>query len=83
VGARYLDLNRASTDYVNAIGEQSWNYNLEPSDKTHLNPIGQTIFGRMVADLLIRERPDLQKYIKQNKALSDKIWAGEYASGNE
>ncbi|KAI9170738.1 LOW QUALITY PROTEIN: Histidine--tRNA ligase [Paramyrothecium foliicola] len=77
VGAKYLDLNRASTDYVNAIGEQSWNYNLEPDDRTHLNDAGRKVFGRMVADLMIKARPDLERYIKPNKALSDKIWAGE------
>lgn len=83
VGAQYLDLNRASTDYVNAIGEQSWNYNWGPTDRTHLNPAGTVVFGRMLADLLIQKRPDLEKYIQPNKVLSDKIWAGEYATGDE
>jgi lysophospholipase L1-like esterase len=83
VDAQHLDLNRASTDYVNAIGEKAWNYNMEPDDRTHLNAPGQIVFGRMVADLLVEARPDLQRYIKPNKPLSDKIWAGEYATGDE
>jgi lysophospholipase L1-like esterase len=83
VGAQHLDLNLASTDYVNAIGKQSWNYDWGPNDRTHLNPTGTVVFGRMVADLLITERPDLEQYVAPNKALSDKIWAGEYATGSE
>lgn len=52
-GALSINLNKASTDYLNAIGsEDAWTYNLTPDDKTHLNEAGQSVFGNMVAWLL-------------------------------
>jgi hypothetical protein len=84
VGARWLDLNIASVDYVNAIGEENATfYDLSDGDRTHLNTKGEAVFGRMVADLMVQEREDLEPYFKANKALSDKIWAGEFATGDE
>lgn len=84
IGVAYLDLNKASTDYVNAIGEDNAaKYDLSDGDKTHLNTAGEIVFGRMVADLLLQERDDLEGYFEPNKALSDKIWGGEFASGDE
>lgn len=77
VGALYLDLNQASTDYVNAIGEEAAHaYNLAEDDNTHLNEHGGVVFGRMVADLLLRERACLEQYITPDEELSDKIWSG-------
>lgn len=84
VGAQWLDLNIASVDYINAIGQENAEYyNLSEGDRTHLNTKGEIVFGRMVADLMVREREDLRPYFKENKALSDKIWAGEFATGDE
>lgn len=84
VGIQHLELNRASTDYINAIGQTNADYyNWEAGDRTHLNPAGERVFGRMVADLLVRERPDLETYLVQNQAMSDKIWSGEFATGDE
>ncbi|KAH7322957.1 acetylesterase [Stachybotrys elegans] len=84
VGIDYLDLNRASTDYINSIGNANGGfYDWGPGDKTHLNPAGTVVFGRMVVDLLLRERPDLEPYFRPQKALSDKIWSGEFATGDE
>ncbi|KAH7129189.1 SGNH hydrolase-type esterase domain-containing protein [Dactylonectria macrodidyma] len=84
VGAKYLDLNLASTNYINAIGQENADYyNSREGDRTHLNPAGETVFGRMVADLLLRKRRDLTKYVTPNLALSEKIWAGEFATGDE
>ncbi|CAH0020847.1 unnamed protein product [Clonostachys rhizophaga] len=84
VGIQYQGLNRASTDYINAIGSANADkYNLSPTDRTHLNVSGETVFGRMVADLILRGRPDLAAYFIKRKALSDKIWSGEYATGDE
>ncbi|KAH6977493.1 SGNH hydrolase-type esterase domain-containing protein [Ilyonectria sp. MPI-CAGE-AT-0026] len=81
---KWLDLNIASTNYVNAIGsENATYYDLSSGDKTHLNVAGETVFARMVADLLLEKRPDLSPFIIPNKALSDKIWAGEFATGDE
>ncbi|KAF4302016.1 putative gdsl-like lipase acylhydrolase protein [Botryosphaeria dothidea] len=52
-GALSINLNKASTDYLNAIGsEDAWTYNLTPDDRTHLNEAGRSVFGNMVAWLL-------------------------------
>ena len=84
VGAQYLDLNRASTDYVNAIGEDNAQYyNLASDDRTHLNAAGEIVFGRMTLDLLLEARADLAEYFSSNQALSDKIANGEFATGDE
>lgn len=56
---------------------------MEEGDRTHLNSAGKIVFGRMVADLLDVARPDLKTYLKDNKALSDKIAKGEFATGSE
>ncbi|KAM0229974.1 hypothetical protein ACHAP5_011491 [Fusarium lateritium] len=84
VGADYLELNKASTDYVNSIGEaDSQYYNLGPGDRTHLNPPGEIVFGRMVLDLLLKKRDDFSQYFTSNEALSSKIKNGEFATGEE
>ncbi|KAL0939910.1 GDSL-like lipase acylhydrolase [Colletotrichum truncatum] len=84
VGATYLDLNTASTNYVNAIGNANGKlYDLSTGDSTHLNTAGEVVFGRLVADLLLEKRTDLVRYFKENKAISDKIRNGEFATGNE
>ncbi|KFA72143.1 hypothetical protein S40288_07081 [Stachybotrys chartarum IBT 40288] len=83
-GVLYLDLNRASTDYINAIGSANADYyNWGPGDRTHLNPAGTIVFGRLVADLLLEERADLDAYLIKNQELSDKLSAGEFATGDE
>ncbi|KFA48760.1 hypothetical protein S40293_01589 [Stachybotrys chartarum IBT 40293] len=84
VGIDVLDLNKASTDYINAIGDANATfYDMEADDKTHLSAGGKIVFGRMVADLLLREREDLAVYFEENTELSDKIWAGVFATGSE
>lgn len=83
-GVDVLELNLASTNYVNAIGESdSQYYNLASGDRTHLNPPGEIVFGRMTLDLLLREREDLGEYFDSNEALSEKIANGEFATGDE
>lgn len=70
-----IDLNAASLAYVNAIGrDASWVYNWGPGDNTHLNPYGEVVFGRMVIDLIIRAKPDLESWFTPNKTLSDALW---------
>ncbi|KAL5337399.1 SGNH hydrolase-type esterase domain-containing protein [Aspergillus crustosus] len=84
VGADYLDLTTASTDYINAIGDaNAATYDLSEGDGTHINTAGQTVFGRFVADLLLQKRGDLEEYIIFNEVLSENIWNGEYATGDE
>ncbi|GME61414.1 Lipase GDSL [Neofusicoccum parvum] len=52
-GALAVDLNRASTDYLNAIGSaDAYTYNLNADDYTHLNEAGSVVFGNMVAWLM-------------------------------
>jgi tRNA G37 N-methylase Trm5 len=49
-----IDLNAASTHYLNAIGEENaMLYNSVEGDVTHVNHSGQTLFGNMVS-LMIR-----------------------------
>ncbi|KAL3291857.1 putative acetylesterase [Colletotrichum asianum] len=85
-GAYYLDLTLASTNYVNAIGQenaQNYNYGDAGTDRTHLNSAGSKVFGRMVLDLLLQKRSDLSEYFTSNDALSALIAAGEFATGDE
>lgn len=83
-GVKYLDLNEASTDYVNAIGaDKGSQYDLSKGDSTHLNPSGEKVFGRMTLDLLLEARGDLAEYFEKDEALSKKIADGEFATGYE
>ncbi|RYP78173.1 hypothetical protein DL771_000650 [Monosporascus sp. 5C6A] len=74
-----LDLNAASIGYVNVIGEAAAQaYNLKEGDRTHLNDWGSIVFGRMVADLLLRADVGcgLREWIRPNETLSELIWSG-------
>ncbi|KAI9648159.1 hypothetical protein NHQ30_002791 [Ciborinia camelliae] len=52
-GSYYIDLNRASSTYVNAIGAtDAATYNLKPTDFTHLNTEGSMVFGNIVSGLI-------------------------------
>ena len=54
LGAVYADLNRVSTDYLNAIGpDNGHKYNLNPDDNTHISKAGSVLFGNMVSELLV------------------------------
>jgi lysophospholipase L1-like esterase len=80
IGVTVLDLNAASSKYVQAIGQSNADkYNLAQGDRTHLNPHGTVVFGRMVADLIVGWRSALSTYIKPDAALSKKIAQGVYA----
>ncbi|KAH7035787.1 acetylesterase [Microdochium trichocladiopsis] len=81
-GSAFINLNRASLDYVNAIGEQAahtYNGPDSPTDNTHLNLWGETVFGRMVTDLVTRAVPELEPVFLKNKTMSDLIWSGQAA----
>ncbi|KIN03277.1 carbohydrate esterase family 12 protein [Oidiodendron maius Zn] len=76
-GSRYIDLNKASTDYVNAIGNQAAQaYDYHGTDHTHLNPWGEIVFGRMVSDLLVAKYHDIAAYTKPNATLSNELAKG-------
>ncbi|KAF1833573.1 SGNH hydrolase [Decorospora gaudefroyi] len=78
-GAHIIDLNRASTEYLNAIGElDAHTYNLNPTDNTHLNDEGSVVFGNLVAMLIDREVPRLRKYVKPVKSVEQALKKGDY-----
>ncbi len=54
----WIDLNRASENYCNAIGENATKpYDLYGTDTTHLSPWGAVVFSRIVSDLLVEKYP--------------------------
>ncbi|KAF2113983.1 lipolytic protein-like protein G-D-S-L family [Lophiotrema nucula] len=76
----YIDLNIASENYVNAIGQTAADkYNLADGDRTHLNPWGGVVFARIVSDLLVAKFPQLDSVTKKNETLSALIAAGKPA----
>ncbi|RAL14794.1 putative esterase [Aspergillus homomorphus CBS 101889] len=61
-GATFIDLNEASTRYLNSIGPaDAWTYNLNPEDQTHLNAQGSVVFGGLVALLIEGALPELKE----------------------
>lgn len=77
LSSRFIDLNRASTDYVNAIGPNaSWAYNYLPDDRTHLNDWGSVVFGRLVSDLLVEKYEDVAVWTRPNATLSAALREG-------
>ncbi|KXJ89177.1 SGNH hydrolase-type esterase domain-containing protein [Microdochium bolleyi] len=81
-GSPFINLNRASLDYINVIGEAAahvYNGPDSPTDNTHLNSWGEKVFGRMVTDLVTRALPELECVFAKNRTMSDLIWAGQPA----
>lgn len=79
-GSRFIDFNKASTAYVNAIGPAAAHaYNLSPSDNTHLNLHGSVVFGRIVSDLLVAKYSDIAAYTIPNATLTALINEGKPA----
>jgi lysophospholipase L1-like esterase len=79
VDVTLLDLNAASKKYVQAIGSAKADmYNLSEGDRTHLNAHGTTVFGRMVADLIVGWEGSLGDYITPDPGMSSKIAQGIY-----
>lgn len=76
-----IDLNRASTDYLNAIGEEdAYKYNLNVDDRTHLNDAGSVVFGNMVSWLLDEsaEGDALSQWTEANAAYVQDFKDGVY-----
>jgi len=79
-GIRFADLNIASENYVNAIGQTAASkYNLAAGDWTHLNEWGGVVFARIVSDLLVGKFPELREVTKANATLSALIKDGKPA----
>ncbi|KAF3004991.1 hypothetical protein E8E13_008432 [Curvularia kusanoi] len=77
--ADIIDLNAASTKYLNSIGaDKAATYNLNPTDFTHLNGEGSVVFGNLVAMLIDTEVPELRKYVVPVKKIAAALKAGEY-----
>lgn len=79
--AIYINLNKRSTDYLNAIGpEKAYTYNLNADDRTHLNLGGSIVFGGIVAELIGIYRPELkgQGFIHVDEELESDIGKGIY-----
>lgn len=78
-GAKIIDLNAASTKYLNAVGpDKAATYNLQPTDFTHLNSQGSVVFGNMVAVLIDEVLPQLKKYVVPVKTIATALETGEY-----
>jgi len=80
-GLRWVDLNRKSTDYVNAIGSANADrYNYAAGDRTHLSPWGEVLFARIVSDLLVAKYPgEFEGVTVRNATLSGLISSGRVA----
>lgn len=79
--ASFINLNKASTDYLNAIGPQNaYTYNLNADDYTHLNVEGSIVFGGIVAELIGQYFPELEHdgFLHVKKELKDDVEKGIY-----
>ncbi|KAL4804165.1 SGNH hydrolase-type esterase domain-containing protein [Aspergillus unguis] len=78
-GALIADLNAASREYVEAIGEENAHtYNLSEDDNTHLNEEGAVVFAGIVGMLLKDLNQDFDQYISIDADLVAAVEAGEY-----
>ncbi|KAJ4362833.1 hypothetical protein N0V95_001207 [Ascochyta clinopodiicola] len=77
----WINLNEASTKYVNAIGSAAADkYNLASGDRTHVNEWGGVVFARIVSDLLVGKYPEeFESVTTKNETLSALIAAGTAA----
>jgi lysophospholipase L1-like esterase len=73
-----IDLQAASIAYLNTLTEAEGSRlgitkkdaaGKTVPDKTHLNPLGSYVFGRMVAEELAKAVPTLAKYVRPTAAL--------------
>jgi len=77
--AAIIDLNAASTTYLNSIGaDKAATYNLNPTDFTHLNAEGSVVFGNLVAQLIHAAVPEVKKYVVPVKKIAAALDAGKY-----
>jgi len=76
-----VDLNRVSTDYLNAIGpDNGHKYNLNPDDNTHINKAGSVLFGNIVSDLVISGSgsANFKQWITPNATIVKDLKAGVF-----
>ncbi|CBF83911.1 hypothetical protein AN2834.2 [Aspergillus nidulans FGSC A4] len=78
-GTLWANLNVASREYVNEIGEEdSHTYNLSEGDNTHLNEEGGVVFAGVVGILLKELDADFDQYISIDEALVQAVEEGVY-----
>jgi len=81
ISADVVDLNRASTDYLNAIGPTDGHeYNLNPTDYTHLSKAGSILFGNIVSILLNGEKDSVKycEWTSPNQTIAADIEKGVF-----
>lgn len=75
----YINLNKASEDYLNAIGPQdAYTYNLNPTDYTHLNKEGSIVFGNLVATLMNQNVTGVGEYVVPEAEIAKALEEGVY-----
>ena len=75
----YINLNKASEDYLNAIGPaDAYTYNLDPTDYTHLNKEGSVVFGNLVALLMDNNVTGVEDYVKPEENIVTALNEGVY-----
>jgi hypothetical protein len=73
---QYVDLNEASTKYLNSIGAtNAAKYNLTPKDYTHLDKAGMIVFGNMMGLLLRTSIADSSQIAPYSHPRSDVVAA--------
>ena len=78
-GVPVIDLNRKSTDYLNAVGEvDAHTYNLNADDNTHLNVEGSIVFGNMVSGLIDQVVKGIDEWTSPEKDIWEAIQNGQY-----
>ncbi|KAL4912654.1 SGNH hydrolase-type esterase domain-containing protein [Aspergillus aurantiobrunneus] len=78
-GALWADLNVASREYLNAIGEENAHtYNLAEDDNTHVNEEGGVVFAGIVGMLLKDLNAEFDEFISIDSELVTAVEAGEY-----
>jgi lysophospholipase L1-like esterase len=76
-GYAYIDLNGEATRYITAIGQDAASkYDPTAGDTAHLNNAGAKVFGRMVADLLTQNFPEVGSFIRPDALVTAAIKAG-------
>jgi len=77
----WINLNEASTKYVNTIGSAAADkYNLASGDRTHVNEWGGVVFARVVSDLLVSKYGgEFESVTEKNETLSALIAEGKAA----
>lgn len=79
IDARYIDLNKGSVAYLEAIGlENATKYNLVEGDFTHLNAAGSVVFGNLVSGLLGELGKEFSAYTVEDAEIAAAIKAGEF-----